>query len=143
MQKIFLAVLLSIICSCAPQQKIPGYWDLPTSKSKPSTEKELNEECLRIRNAIVTENTKYNLTASRGSAGAMPKTSNTLSILVADKHAKNIAALENRSAAIGCPGAFSSTIVKEPGKMLFDECYKKCMELTDRTKTECFDSCNK
>jgi hypothetical protein len=57
------------------------------------------------------------------------------------KAAQNIAWLENRAAEIGCKGAFSSTVINHENKMSFDECFKKCKELTGFTNEQCFEKC--
>jgi hypothetical protein len=62
--------------------------------------------------------------------------------------AQNIAALETKSADLGCVGAFSGTPAapNTPAAgvgMTFDECFDKCKQLTRRSDTECFETCKR
>lgn len=61
--------------------------------------------------------------------------------------AQNIAALETKSANLGCAGAFSgspATSTPTPATgMSFDECFAKCKQLTKRSDTECFETCKR
>jgi hypothetical protein len=57
---------------------------------------------------------------------------------------RNVAALESRAADIQCTAAFSSAPAAAPASgQSFDQCFARCQQYTDRTKDQCFDSCNK
>lgn len=129
---VFIFLLLTSL-GCA---STPTYWDLPTTYQTPSTQEEIQQECYRIRQEIVRQRALASMITG------------VYAGLAQVKAAQNIAWLENRASNIGCRAAFSSapsTIdikTKSDTSLPFDECFKKCKELTKRTNEECFDSCS-
>jgi hypothetical protein len=64
-----------------------------------------------------------------------------MTVAVQAKARNNIATLESRAAEVQCTAAFSNAAVSSAPvstKPNFDEC-----KYTDRTKEQCFDTCNK
>ena len=137
-QFIILCCLLLISFGCARNQpqRQPSYWDLPTTHMMPSTEQERQSECSRIRNRMAEVKTNFQ--------AARIVFHNKMHILAAENSArKEYAALESRSATVGCTAAFSTTQSESKTNVSFDECFQNCKKYTSRTDGECFDSCKK
>lgn len=126
-----LLVLFLFGCATDESAKTVSYWDLPTSHLTPANEKELHEECLRIRQEI----------ARQQALPSLIKGSFFDPNVIRAIAAQNIARLENRAAEIGCPGAFSGGVIRHKSDLSFDECFKKCKELTGFTNEQCFEKC--
>ena len=92
MKKYFVLFPLFLALGCTPTRTLT-YWDLPTTYQMPQTEQELDAECLRIRQEIVTQRTIANM--------AVPNAPFYLQIQY--KSQQNIAWLKHRAAKIGCP----------------------------------------
>lgn len=127
MYPIIIFILL-ISFGCATEQSV-SYWDLPTTHRPPANEKELHEECLRIRQEIIRQQVLASMVKGYLANAARIKA------------AQNIAWLENRAAEIGCPGAFTGGVIHHKSGLSFDECFKKCKELTGFTNEQCFEKC--
>ena len=132
MKNLFILLIAIIILGCAtePETPIPNITDYP----KPTNEKELSAECLNIRNEINRQRAIAQYARSR---------SLIIAAYAQRKSAENIAWYEGRSAYIGCPGAFSGTVIHQKGDLTFDECFEKCKKLTRLNDEQCFDKCNK
>ena len=115
---------------CAKSQSV-NYLARPL----PATEEQRQAECLWIRQEIARQRSIVNYAYSSG---------NPYAAIFQTKAGQNIAQLEARAAQIRCHAAFSNTIppASTPDKLSFDECFKKCKELTGRTREDCFDSCS-
>lgn len=131
---------LALVLACASENSQP-YWELPVTENLPTTDEERQEKCARIRAEISRQ--QYILSYSRSrKGGLLSGISDATEDLSKRKASKKIAWLESRAAAIGCRSAFSDVILKEKHDMTFDECFKKCKELTKRSNEECFDACS-
>jgi hypothetical protein len=114
------------------------------AETPPDPETERNRQCAEIRSEIARQ---------RGLQTVAPTMASTpqLGALFQAKAQQNIAVQESRYAELQCdvirvvPG---TPVITPAGaatgqQMTFDECFKKCTELTSRSKEECFDACKR
>jgi hypothetical protein len=104
------------------------------ARPTPGTDQERVAECGWIRSEIARQQ-------SAGQAGASIASAPAMGVAFQAAARKNIAALESRASNIQCTAAFSNTPAVRPGQP-FDQCFARCQQYTDRTKNQCFDSCN-
>ena len=93
---------------------------------------EIQEECNWVRSEIARMN----------SASAASVNSDFATYFQAVARS-NIAALEGRAANLNCTAAFSSKGAVQPQDSLIQQCIDACTANTDRSPTQCFDSCNR
>ena len=135
---------------CATQSRV-SYAESVSARPIPTTEDGRVRECDWIRGEIARQQGIAEM------GGAMA-TSPFMAAAYRAAAQQNIAALNARAANVGCYAAFSprqsqampvpaqpseSRPVRDGAKLSFDQCFARCQELTDRTKDQCFDVCNK
>ncbi len=131
MKTLVLILVGSIfLYSCAPSR--PSYSEQLDTRPYPAGEHAVAEEC----SWIITE--IYRMQAVKEDAA----TSRSARISRATASG-NIAALENRAAAIGCNAAsISTTSIEKNRSPQMKECMKACKEGAQRSAEECFDLCS-
>ena len=131
---VLAAFCLQACTSREPACQGPSYAEQLASRPIPQTDVEQQSECAFIRGEIA----RMQSLAQGCSAFAR----NRMEVAICQAPARdNIAALESRAANIQCSAAFSNSQGKREAS--FDQCFERCQRLTDRTKEQCFDSCNK
>jgi hypothetical protein len=127
---------IAILAACAHQS---SYAEQVADRPMPQTEQERQEECGFLRSEIARQETL-------GQVGGTMATTPLMTVAVQAKARNNIATLESRAAEVQCTAAFSNVPVSSAPvstKPNFDECFSHCRKYTDRTKEQCFDTCNK
>ena len=126
--------MLVFVAGCGPQQsRGPSYTQQVIDRPNPTTDDDRARECLSIRQEMARQQ-------GIGSYVAGSQSSPMMAAAVGVNTRQRMAALEQRAANIGCTAAFSPATAPS-AKMGFEQCYSKCLELTGRTKEQCFDSC--
>jgi hypothetical protein len=113
-------------CSTPP---IPTEYDLVMQRPKPATAEAQQQECAWLE-------TSQQRQKSLATYIAATSTYPTMAVAYQDAAQRNLAVLHSRSQAIACQAA-------APSNTPFDACMARCRQYTDRTKDQCFDSCNK
>ena len=124
--KTLVAVLVLGLCACASKQP-PSEYDIVTKRPKPATEDARRQECAWIDTTVARQ---------KSLANYITATSTYAETALAHQDAiqRNLAVLSSRSQQINCQAAGSGP---------FDECFARCRQNTDRSREQCFDSCNK
>ena len=106
------------------------------TRPAPADEADRRRECLFIRQAIVRQ-------VGLGGYGAATATSPLMADAIRARVGEIVAALQRRAANIGCTAAFSPAAsgAARSSRLGFDECFSRCVQLTGRTKGQCFDAC--
>lgn len=133
---IVLAVFLFLFgCATESGTRGPSYAESLSSRSLPSNDEERIQECSWIRSEIARQ---------QGLAEHfMSRAPSVQYVMLFRAEARNrIAALESRASNVQCTAAFSNS-PPASSKQTFDQCFKRCQQYTNRTKEQCFDSCNK
>jgi len=135
--KALLPAALVILGGCAAQQPGP-YPDTASllNAPPPQSREELSQQCIYLHQEILLQRTKED-TASV----IIP---NTTILSEQQEASRNIAALEAKSAELGCDKLANDKnqpdTIKELGTYI-DMCMAKCKQYTNRTPEQCFDSC--
>lgn len=134
------ALALSAVSGCQHDQG-PSYAESLASRPDPTTPDARRAECDWIRSEISRQENLRQMAGSMGMAPIMVLASQTAA-------QNNVAALESRAADVQCNAAFSKAPEPAqspipPARQTFNQCFASCQQLTDRTKDQCFDSCNK
>jgi hypothetical protein len=130
-----LILLILLLAGCATQPQGPSYEEKLATLPLPKTDEERIKECTTIRSEIARF---QNIAMAAPALGL-----DTLHTAMARAESNSrIAALEDRASRVGCNAAFQTAPAPAPGKD-FDACFERCQKLTDRTKNQCFDACNK
>ena len=132
----FVLILL-IFNGCTKQ---PTYSESLDVRVMPTTKTEQQKECLYLRQEISRMQSLY----QQGSVQKCnPAYGLCMGPIIMQKANYNIASLENRASIVSCDSAFSTIKVINNQNSSIKECIEACKLNTNRTPTECFDSCNK
>jgi hypothetical protein len=124
------------LTACAGQQNTnqQTYAESVASRPMPVTDQDRMSECNWIRSEIARQQ-------SLSQASAAVATSPLMAVAFQATTRNNISALESRASNVRCTAAFSNAPAAPAGQS-FDQCFARCQQYTDRTKNQCFDSCN-
>src|ERR671937_876187 len=101
-------------------------YDVVMQRPKPATDEARRQECSWIATSLDRE---------KRLASYVTATSTYPEMAVARQEAtqRNMAVLQSRAQALNC----------QAGSGPFDDCFARCRQYTERTRDQCFDSCNK
>lgn len=135
------AILCLAIVGCAGQSQ-SNYYASIAAIPLPANDTERSVICGNLRQEIARQqNIAMMAPANPGGVDMRP-----LIIATARQH---IAALEQKASDCRCNAAFSSAPAPAPPPPReapapnFDACFERCRSVTDRTKEQCFDACNR
>ncbi len=136
----FISLTCLLLIGCASSNQ-PSYQQNVASIPMPQTQSQLDAQCATIRSEISRQQSLSSASATM--------TNNPM--LFQAMASQNIAALESKSAQIGCGAAFSSHSrqgnVDQPSKAdqtrgeRIQQCIDVCVKNTSRSPEECFDKC--
>ena len=123
--KIWAALLFLALCACSSAQRAPSEYDVVMKRPKPANEDARRQECSWIATSLERQKTLASYVAA---TSTYPE----IALAHQDAAQRNMAVLQQRAQAINC----------QAGGLAFDECFARCSQYTQRTKEQCFDSCN-
>ena len=126
--KLLAVVALSAALAACSTPRVPTEYDVVLKRPRPATEDARRDECSWIETSMAREK---KLVTYVTATSTYPATA----LAYQDASQRNLSVLRSRSQQIGCQAAAASAP--------FDQCFARCTQLTERTKEQCFDSCNK
>jgi hypothetical protein len=122
--KIMAALLVLVLCACSTPRP-PSEYDVVMQRPKPVNEDARRQECSWIATSLERQKTLASYVAATS-------TYPDIALAHQDAAQRNMAVLQSRAQAINC----------QAGGLAFDECFARCTQYTQRSKEQCFDSCN-
>jgi hypothetical protein len=132
--KLTVILVIVILAGCS-NQPTQDYADSVLNRPMPTSDNQKMQECTWIRGEIARQQ-------SIGAIAPMQASSPMMGMVFRAKAQQNVAALESRAANIQCNAAFSNAPATTTPTS-FESCFARCKQYTERTKEQCFDSCNK
>jgi len=115
----------------------PSFAEAVLNRPMPADDDARMRECTWIRSEIARQQ-------GLAGVGATIATSPLQAVAYQSIAQQHIAVLESRASNVRCTAAFSNApAAPVPTKQSFDQCFARCLQYTDRTKDQCFDTCNR
>ena len=123
--KWIILCLVLVACSTPPQ---PTEYDVVLKRPKPANDEARAQECAWIQTSLARDKKLVGYVTATSTYPAS-------ALAYQDTAQRNAAVLQSRSQQIGCQTAAAAAP--------FDQCFARCTQYTERSKEQCFDSCNK
>ena len=129
--KIFMVIMALLIMGACSKQRTTQEAPNPPQPNHMTKEKR-DAECRRVQRELAQHAMRVHYAVIRGDTGAL---------VGLELEAGHVNRLKARAAELECPEVSNTFGEAQGGRLSFDECFKKCKELTSRTDEQCFDAC--